>query len=165
MGRILTRVALATTVVAVATATAGAAQSSPVRTLTLFQDTSHETDSLVDNAPKSPTTNTDSPRFRLSAGDELVSFTPVLDRRGGRRLGALYTKAVVARGSSFDNAVLQAEGILVLRRGTIAVAGLAGRSRSPFAVVGGTGVYEGARGSVTERESGSGAALTIRLLG
>jgi hypothetical protein len=118
----------------------------------------------VDNAPKSPSKNPESSRFRLSAGDELVNRTPMLDRKGGARVGASYAHAIVVKGRRFESASLHANIVLALGDGTITLAGLVGAAQRPLAVTGGTGAYEGARGSATEKETGSGAELTIRLL-
>ena len=142
----------------------GNAQTTEGRTLTLFQDVAHEKNALVDNSPKSPARNPDNRRFRLSIGDELVARTPVLDRNGGKRAGTLFTKATVVDGRRFDNAVLEAQAVLVLSDGTIALAGLAGAAERPFAVIGGTGAYEGVRGTATETETNSGADLKVHLL-
>jgi hypothetical protein len=144
--------------------TGGSAQSSAGRTLALFENTAHESDAFVDNAPRSPAKDPGNRRFRLSSGDELTARTPILDHRAGNRVGTLYVEATVATGTKFQNAVLQAQTVLALGDGTIVLAGLAGRSQSPFAVLGGTGAYEGARGSATEKETNGGAELTVRLL-
>jgi hypothetical protein len=88
----------------------------------------------------------------------------VLDRKGGARIGTSYAHAVVVKGRTFESASLQANIVLALRDGTIALAGIVGATQRPLAVVGGTGTYQGARGSATEKETGSGAELTIRLL-
>lgn len=142
----------------------GSAQTTAASTLTLFEDVAHENDSLVDNAPKSPSENPDSRRFRLSPGDELIGRTPVLDRRGGKRVGTLYAQAAVVSGKKFENAVLQAHVVLALSDGSIVLAGLVGGSQRPFAVLGGTGAYEGARGSSTEKDTNGGSEVTIHLL-
>lgn len=164
MKKFLALVAGAAVAAAVIAATTGSAQTTGGRTLTLFENTARESSKLVDNAPKSPTKNPDSRRFRLSRGDELVARTPVLDRKGGARVGTSYVQAVVAKGRKFEKAVLQAQVVLALRDGDLVLAGLAGPAEKPFAVIGGTGAYEGARGHTTERETDSGAVLTIRLL-
>lgn len=160
---ILVPTAICALAVALGVATTGSAQEGDGRTLTLFEDVSRESSSLIDNAPRSPARNPDSRRFRLSRGDELVARTPVLDRKGGARLGTAFVHAAVVEGRRFENAALQADVLLVLRDGTIALAGLAGPEQRPFAVLGGTGAYEGARGSATERELAGGAQLTVRL--
>ena len=150
--------------VAVGVAASGNAQTNSGRTLTLFEDVSREANTLVDNAPHSPAKSPGSRRFRLSMGDELAARTPLLDRRGGARIGTASVHAVVVKGRTFEHATLQAQVTLALRDGTLALTGLAGAAQRPFAVVGGTGAYEGARGSATEKETGAGADLTVRLL-
>jgi hypothetical protein len=162
--KILTLAAAATVTVVITVAATGSAQTTGGRTVTLFENVAHERSALVDNAPKSPSNNPESRRFRLSAGDELVNRTPVLDRKGGARIGTSYAHAVVVKGRTFESASLQANIVLALRDGTIALAGIVGATQRPLAVVGGTGTYQGARGSATEKETGSGAELTIRLL-
>jgi hypothetical protein len=156
---------------AVAVAVAGAgivattsAQGPGVRTLTVFEDVAHESSSLVDNAPRSRASDPDNSRFRLSAGDEIVTRTPLLSRAGGARLGTSHAHAVVVSGTRFERATLQGAVVLALRDGTIVLSGLVGATPRPLAVVGGTGAYEGARGSATEKEGSGGAELAIRLL-
>ena len=144
---------------------AGSSAQSTGRTLTLFQDVAHEDNAFIDNAPKSPSKNPDSRGFRLSAGDNLIARTPILDGRGGKHVGTLYAQAAVVQGKRFENAVLQAQATLVLADGTIVFAGLAGAADRPFAVIGGTGAYDGARGTATEKETSGGAELAIHLLG
>jgi hypothetical protein len=153
----------ALTVAGVVAAT-GSAQSGPGRTLTLWEDVAHESSRLVDNPPRSPADSPGSPRFRLSVGDEVVASSPVLERRGGARVGTSYATAVVVKGRRFEQATLQGDVVLALRDGTIALTGLVGAGQRPLAVVGGTGAYEGARGSATEMETGNGAELKIQLL-
>ena len=148
---------------AIGTATGGA-QTGAGRSLTVFEDVAHESSTFIDNAPRSPVRNPESRRFRLSMGDEHASRTPLLERKGGARIGTSYARAAVVKGRRFESATLQADVVLSLRDGTIVLAGLAGSSQRPFAVVGGTGAYEGARGSATEKETDAGAELTIRLI-
>ena len=157
------RFVVCATVIWTMTAVSGA-QTPAGRTLTLFQNTAAESNTLVDNAPKSPAKSPDNSHFRLSPGDALIARTPVLDHRGGRRIGTLYANVVVVAGSQFENATLQGQLILKLGHDNIVLAGLAGAANSPFAVIGGTGAYEGARGSATETELNNGARLTLRLL-
>lgn len=164
MKRILTLTAVAAITAAIVVAATGSAQTTGGRTVTLFANIARERSTLVDNTPKSPSKNPESRRFRLSAGDELVNRTPVLDHKGGARIGTSYAHAVVVDGTTFGSARLQANIVLALRDGTIALAGLVGAAPRPLAVVGGTGAYEGARGGATEKETGGGAELTLRLL-
>lgn len=163
MKKLLMPAAAALTVAGLVAAT-GSAQSGPGRTLTLWEDVAHESSTLVDNPPHSPARSPGSRRFRLSTGDEVVASTPVLERRGGARIGRSYAHAVVVKGRTFARATLQGDVVLTLRDGTIALTGLVGAAQRPLAVVGGTGAYEGARGTATEKETANGAELTIRLL-
>ncbi len=164
MKQILTLTAAAAVTAAIVVAATGSAQTNDERTVTLFEKVASERSTLVDNAPKSPSKNSESRRFRLSVGDELVNRTPVLDHKGGTRLGTSYAHAVVVKGRSFESASLQANIVLALRDGTLELAGVVGAAQRPLAVVGGTGSYEGVRGSATEKETRGGADLTIRLL-
>jgi hypothetical protein len=143
----------------------GSAQAPGERTLTLYEDASRETGKLIDEAPKSPSPNPGSKRFRLSPGDQLVGRTPLLDKRGGKRIGTLYGTGTVVNGNRFTNATVIGEFEFVLRDGKIVTAGtLRDQRTQTFAVVGGTGAYEGARGSQTERDIGVGGHETFHLL-
>lgn len=163
MKKLLMLAAVPAIIVAIVVAATGGAQTTNGRTLTLFQDTTRESNTFVDNPPKSPSKNPSSRQFRLSVGDDLVARTPVLDRRGGKRVGTAYAHVTVVKGRKFENAILQGEVVLTLRDGTIVFTGLAGGAERPLAVVGGTGAYEDAGGSARESETDAGADLTIRL--
>src|SRR5262245_46248411 len=101
MKKFLVLVAATAASAAVMVATTGSAQTTGVRTLTLFENTASESNKLLDNAPKSPATSPASRRFRLSRGDQLIARTPVFDREGGTRVGTSYVEAVVASGKKF----------------------------------------------------------------
>lgn len=157
---------LAVIVGATALASSGSAQTPSGRTLMLFEDAAHGSEQLIDNAPKSPSGNPGSRRFRLSAGDELAVRTPILDRKGGRRLGTLYAQAVVVGGSRFRNAVFLVHGVFKLAEGQIAFTGVIKDQRlNNEAVIGGTGAYTGARGDLTttDVDGGAGAQDEVRL--
>ena len=126
MKQILTLGAGAAVTIAIVVAATGSAQTTGGRTVTLFENVARERSALVDNAPKSPAKNPESRRFRLSAGDELVNRTPVLDHKGGTGLGTSYAHALVVTGTSFEHANLQAHIVIALRDGTIVLAGLVG---------------------------------------
>ena len=164
MKQLFTLATVTAAAVAIVVAATGGAQTPAARTLTLFQNTAAESNTLIDNTPKSPAKSPDDSHFRLSPGDTLIARTPVLDHRGGKRIGTLYTTVAVVKGTKFENATLQGQLILALGHSNIVLAGLAGAAKSPFAVIGGTGAYEGARGSATEKETNNGATLTLRLL-
>jgi hypothetical protein len=164
MKRFLVPIAAVALALAGLAAAGGSAQNSQGRALALFEDVAHESNAFVDNPPRSQAKNPESRRFRLSLGDEVTARTPVLDRRGGKRVGASYAHAVVVKGRRFQTASLQGDVMIALGDGTIALTGIAGIAQRPFAVVGGTGAYEGARGTAVEKEISGGAELTIRLL-
>lgn len=167
MRMMLGATALAAIGAATALAASGSAQTPGGRTLTFFEDAAHGSEALIDNAPKSPSANPGSRRFRLSAGDELVVRTPILDRKGGKRLGTLYAQASVVGGSRFQNAVFLVHGVLKLADGQLAFTGAIKDQRlNTEAVIGGTGAYDGARGTIisTDVDGGSGAQDEVRLL-
>ena len=143
----------------------GSAQAPAGRTLTFFDDASHETGKLIDEAPKSPSKDPGSKRFRLSVGDRLVRRNPVLDRKGGKRVGTLYTDVTVVEGTGFETATYLGHAVLKLRDGQLAVAIAFKPARTnTYPLIGGTGAYEGARGGATEVDQGSGGLLTVHLL-
>ena len=143
----------------------GSAQAPGGRTFTFFDDASRETGRLIDEAPKSPSKNPGSRRFRLSVGDRLVRRNPILDTRGGTRIGTLYTDVTVVKGKGFETATYLGHAVAKLRDGQIAVAIAFKPARSnTFAVIGGTGAYQGARGSLTELDQGDGGLATVHLL-
>jgi len=158
---------LAAIVGATALASSGSAQQPGGRTLAFFGDAAHGSERLIDNAPKSPSPNPGSRRFRLSAGDELLVRTPILDRKGGKRLGTLYAQASVVAGSRFQDAVFLVHGVIKLADGQIAFTGVIKDQRlNNEAVIGGTGAYTGARGSIisTDVDGGAGEQDEVRLL-
>jgi hypothetical protein len=143
----------------------GSAQAPGERTFTFFEDASRETGKVIDEAPKSPSKNPGSRRFRLSVGDRLVRMNPILDRRGGTRIGTLYTDVTVVKGNGFENATYLGQAVAKLRGGQVDVAIAFKPARTnTFAVIGGTGAYQGARGSVTEVDQGTGGQVTVHLL-
>ncbi len=153
---------------ALAVAGSGSAQSPPEgRTFTMFEDARRETGNLIDNAPRSPSANPGSRRFRLSAGDGRAAKTPLYDRRGGRRVGTLYSEGTVVSGSRFEDARWLVHGVASLAGGEIVFEGIvADRRVIRVAVIGGTGDYEGARGHVESVDvaGGIGSQDTVRLL-
>jgi hypothetical protein len=155
--------AVAATVVLAAN---GGAQPPGARTLTFLDDTNHATQGFVDNAPKSPVRNPQSRRFRLSIGDTLYVRSPILDRAGGTRIGTAYSQFTVASGNSFANAVFRGHGAFKLRGGQIAADGILrpANATNTVAVLGGTGAYAGARGSLTFTEVPNGSQDTFHLL-
>jgi hypothetical protein len=148
------------------TAPPSLAQAPGATTLTFFEPDAGSTFTIVDNAPKSPTRNPQSRRYRFSAGDTLTFSSPLFDRQGGTRQGTLYAHAVVVSGRTFASIRLLATGSYVLTDGSqIEVEGvvsLSGPSR--FAVVGGSGRFAGARGSVASTSSANASTDVLTLL-
>ena len=97
-------------------------------------------------------------------------FTSVYSDTAGRRVGRLSAACAVVRGGrTFVQARFQCGATVILRDGTLTVSGaFSGDQRDEnvlTAVTGGTGAYEGARGSVSQRNlPGSRTENTIHLL-
>jgi hypothetical protein len=165
MRRLAVLLVPAAAVTAALVLSAGGSAQAPGPTFTFFDDASRETGGLIDEAPRSPSKNPGSRRFRLSVGDRLVGRNPILDRRGGTRIGTLYTDVTVVKGKGFETATYLGHAVAKLRDGQIAVAIAFKPARSnTFAVIGGTGAYRGARGSLTEVDQGDGGLATVHLL-
>ena len=142
--------------------TSGSAQSTGERTLTFFEPNKGGTFKFVDEPPRS------GPRHGISIGDEIAFSDPILDHPGGSALGRAYGTGTFVKGSKPGNALVLGRGALKLADGEIVVEGLLRSTDSPhtdtLAVVGGTGAYEGARGSFSSEQMSSGSQDTIRLL-
>jgi allene oxide cyclase-like protein len=150
--------ALAATVIAGILTTGGAAQVPGERSLKIIEGRA-ATFKLIDTAPKAR--NPRNPR--LSPGDGFV-FTSPLFNEANKRIGTIHVHCAVTRGGTFGRAGGQCNGTYALRDGTLAVSGVL-RENPPIAVVGGTGAYEGARGSITSRNLSRGRTEdTIHLL-
>jgi len=162
----LATAASAAVAITVAFAAAGDAQTPGGRTLAFLDDTDHATQGFVDNAPKSPVGDPRSRRFRLSVGDTLYVRSALLDRRAGRRIGTAYSQFTVVSGTTFANAVFRGHGAFKLRSGQIAAEGIVrpANATNTVPVLGGTGAYAGARGSMTFRDVPGGSQDTFELL-
>jgi allene oxide cyclase len=74
-------------------------------------------------------------------------FTSKLEDQNSTRVGTLIGRCMVAAPASLPT---ECEATAVFNDGTLSVAGVSGNSRTTrVALTGGTGAYEGARGSVT----------------
>jgi hypothetical protein len=144
----------------------GSAQTPGARTVSLFETNAGQRFAFVDNAPKSPVGNPESRRFRFSMGDKIVFANPLLDQRGGNRVGVLYGEGTVVRGRTFANIVLLGTVTFALSDGSqIAGAGTFTPGQTArVAVTGGTGAYEGARGTIVSQEVQGGSQDTLTLL-
>jgi hypothetical protein len=144
----------------------GSAQTPGARTVSLFETDTGSTFALVDNAPKSPVANPESRRFRFSMGDKLLFGNPVLDQRGGNRLGVIYGEGTVMRGRSFANAVLLVTVTFAFSDGSqiSGVGTFTPGKTARVSITGGTGAYEGARGTIVSQEVQGGSQDTLTLL-
>ncbi len=143
---VLISAAVVATVVAGIVTSSGGAQEPGERTFKIIEG-SGGTFGFVDNAPKVRTPR----RPRLSAGDAFVFTTPLFTE-ANRRTGTLHVNCVVTRGGTERRAASQCNGTFALRDGTLAASALLEGDDAVISVVGGTGAYEGARGSITDRD-------------
>jgi hypothetical protein len=131
-------------------AQAGSAQAPATTTLSFYESGTGETFKIVDQAPRSPSKNPESKKYRFSVGDELFFSERVFDHKGGTRLGTLYGAAKVIKGTTFANLQVMAEVVYAFNNGDQLVAhGIFSFAKDArVAITGGTGAYQGARGSV-----------------
>jgi Dirigent-like protein len=157
--------AVATTLLVVVLASGGSAQQPGERTLMFTERNNLSTFKLVDNPPRNREGVSES-RFRLSLGDMLVGGSPLFDAANERRVGRVAGTCTVIKRGSFDTAGFHCATGFRLREGTIEAQGFSGFGRTAvrFAVVGGTGAYEGARGTFAGRASGRTSTDVIHLL-
>ncbi len=144
----------------------GSAQTPGPTALSFYEPVAGSTFKIIDNAPKSPSKNPQSSKYRFSVGDELVLSAPLFDKKGGTRLGKLYAEATVVSGKTFRDILIEASGTYVLNDASqIAVQGVFVLSKpSTVAVVGGTGRYEGARGHLSSTSDETSSTDTLTLL-
>jgi hypothetical protein len=153
-----TTAAVATVIAAVST-TSGGAQAPGERTFKVIEGAGG-TFGFVDNPPKAG--NRRNPR--TSPGDAFAFTTPLFNE-DNRRIGAVHAQCVVTRGGTQRRTVSHCTGTFLLPDGTLAASAVAKGDSPPIAIVGGTGAYEGARGSITERDLPRGRTEdTIHLL-
>jgi hypothetical protein len=122
------------------------------RTVTVFEDGRDGTYAFFDHPPKSPVHNPNSPRARFSLGDEAAFTTNLLDRAGGMSVGRVYATESVMSGSRFPHVTVMVHAVFWLHRGKLVVDAVVNEThpeRVRGAVTGGTGAFEGARGTFT----------------
>jgi hypothetical protein len=163
--RVLATVAAASAAAIAGTAALGTGRSSAQtpsgRTITVFEPRGGSTFGFVDNPPT--TTRT---RPSLSVGDSLAFGSRVLDASRTRRLGTSASQCTVTQPGGLSTAVKTCFGTFALKGGTLAVATeIRGEPNTiVLAVTGGTGAYNGARGTMTSRLSSRGSADTFVLM-
>jgi hypothetical protein len=154
--------AAAAAAVAVVAVASGSAGSAGERTIRLVERGG--TFGFVDNAP----TGTKDNRL-ISAGDFSAGTVKVYDP-SGKRAGSLYVVCFATVGGEEVHAKFQCSGTLRLAGGTLAFSALQERRANQdvdhISIVGGTGAYKGARGTVvtTPRASGNVTDDVIHLL-
>jgi Dirigent-like protein len=145
--------AAAGTVAAIA-ATSGSAQAPEARTLTFQEKTGNSMFTVVQHRSKR----------QLKVGDHIVMGLPLYDDAGARQGIARATCSITGRPGN-GGTPMMCSGTFALPDGDIAVLG---RVVSPgvnrLAVVGGTGAYAGARGTLTSTDTASGATDVLDLL-
>jgi hypothetical protein len=157
----------ATTAIATAAATGGSAQAPGARTVTFFEDGKTETLALIDNRPHSPVPNPNSPKARFSRGDQAAFTERLLDRKGGTPVGRLFGTITVMAGSRYPRLTNLTHVIVRLHDGQIVIDAVVDQSHPAkirAAVTGGTGAYEGARGTFTTRPGSAGNSDQVLLL-
>ena len=137
----------------------GGAQALGERTFTVIEKEGSV--ALIDLPPRA--------NPRISPGDLDVITSKLFDA-SGRRVGRTDAYCIAVRaGRSFGRARFHCNGTATFRDGTIAVSVAFGDGQTeedaPLAITGGTGAYEGARGSVSSRNiSGGRLENTFHLL-
>jgi hypothetical protein len=144
-----------------------AAQTPGAQDVTVFEAEQGGTGAFVDNPPHSPVSDPESPRARFSIGDQGYWTGIILDRPGGRRIGRVYGAESVMRGKRFPKVVNVIHAIFRLTSGQVVVDAVVDErhpERVRGAITGGTGAYEGARGTFTTRPGAHGNQDTFHLL-
>jgi hypothetical protein len=150
--------AAAATVVLALMSTSGSAQT-PGTTIQLFESEKGASFGFVDNPPKSK-------NDRASVGDAFAFNSPVLDQARQTRLGNLSVQCTVTRPGKESKAETACSGAVRLADGMITLStSIKGNPKTvAAAVTGGTGAYNGARGSLTSTTVEGGSEDTITLL-
>jgi hypothetical protein len=136
-------------------AQAGSAQAPAATSLSFYEPGTGGTFKIIDQAPRSPAKNPESKKYRFSVGDEVFFSERVFDHKGGTRLGTLYGEGKVVKGATFANLLVMAEVVYAFNNGDQLVAhGVFSFAKGAHvAITGGTGAYQGARGSVVSVDS------------
>jgi Dirigent-like protein len=161
--RRLAPVAVAVIVLGIAPASNASVRQSGGRTLRFTERNDAGTFRLIDNPPK---TRTSGPNAKLSLGDVTVFRNPLFDAANARRVGHIAGICTVIKGGTVARALVYCAVGMQLRRGSIEFQGtgnLSGRAAS-IAIVGGTGAYAGARGSLRSATGARTSTDVVHLL-
>jgi hypothetical protein len=157
---------LAASITAAIIVTNAGGEASQGRTITLTEVAKGASFGFVDNPPTTTFTREGEPR-RLSPGDLEIEAITVANTQGAR-VGRFHAYCVVTRPGIFARHEEECTGTYRLNDGTITVADVfAGSETSDWtaAIVGGTGAYAGARGTLTSVAARGGSRTdTLRLL-
>jgi hypothetical protein len=158
---------LAAIAVAAATAMNGNAAASGTHTVAFFEDGNNGTLAFIDNRPHSPVASPDSPKARFSLGDQAAFTARLLDHKDGKAVGEMFATETVMAGTRYPRVTNLIHAIVRLHDGQIVIDAVVDE-RDPAklrgAVTGGTGTYEGARGTFTTHPGNSGNSDQIVLL-
>jgi hypothetical protein len=142
---LLAAAAVAASAAGVAAAATSYASPSDGRTISLVERGGSST--IVDNAP------TGNPRTPLLSAGDFWAGTMKLYADSGERAGSLHIVCTATVSGQESHTRFQCQGTVRLADGTLALAALIERHPDKdvdhIAVVGGTGAYEGARGTMT----------------
>ena len=153
---------VAASAVGVAAAATSYASPSDGRTIRLVERGGSST--IVDNAPRG------NPRTQLLSAGDFWAGTMNLYADSGERAGSLHVVCTATVSGPESHTRFQCQGTVRLADGTLALAALIERHPDKdidhISVVGGTGAYEGARGTMTStpRSSGNVTDDVIHLL-
>jgi hypothetical protein len=139
---------------------AGSAQAPAVTTLSFYEPATGGTFNFVDNAPLSPVRNPESKKFRFSVGDEVLFSSRLFDHKGGTRVGTVYGAGAIIKGKTFRSAAVMIRVVVVFTNGDqVDIHGIFDFAHDArLAIVGGTGAYQGARGSVVSHNNPDGSS-------
>jgi hypothetical protein len=158
--RIATPVAAAA-VIAAMTAASGGAQTPGARTLTLTELNKGTKSTLIENGPRKRGSHSSRP----VVGDQIILSIPIADAAGSTRLGTASATCTVVRVTRSGAPRLTCSGVYELNDGDIVVTGrLSGGNTDRLAVIGGTGAYAGARGTLSSVNGATRTVDTIELL-
>ena len=162
--RKLMRYGAAVAALATALAASAGAQAAAGRTIMLYELNKGSTFGFVDNPPMAQRGPHGEPKM-LSAGDQIVFSNPIQGLRH-TPLGRVNVTCTITKPGSFATAQEVCTGAFRLHDGTLLLAAtLKGEPKQiQIAVIGGTGAFAGARGSVDETATKSGSTDLIHLL-
>ena len=164
MRRLAVLIAAAAAAVAAIAALAGNGNASHPgsRTIVLQELDRGSVFKFIDHPPRSRGRGE---RATISTGDQFAFRTPV-QNQAGQRAGALHALCTATRGGrNFGRATFMCDGSYRLTDGQIALQVVfSGEGPTVVAVTGGTGAYEGARGSCTSTHTRIGDRDTCHIV-